>query len=335
MSYRNKTLAVVIPSFNAASTIASVIKSVPGIVDWIIVVDDASPDRLEDVIRGIPDPRIIYLKHATNQGVGGAMVTGFKKGLELKADFVAKIDADGQMDPRYLGCFVGTALKYQCDYVKGNRFGHIEELNSMPKRRRLGNVLLSFLTKFASGYWNVFDPQNGYIMISRAMLRRLDLSRIDKSYFFENSMLINLNILRARIAEIYFPSCYGNEVSSMKLSRIIGSFPLKLLRGFLYRVYEKYIFRSLSPFFLLLSSGLIALGFGTIWGAYAWWFHAAEGTPTPTGTVVIALLPIIIGIMFILQALVLDIQETGPSIIVDYDDEEVFCMDNEGDDVCR
>jgi len=262
------------------------------------------------------------------------MVTGFKKALELKADFVAKIDADGQMDPRYLGCFVGTALTYGCDYVKGNRFGHIEELHSMPKRRRLGNTFLSFLTKFASGYWNVFDPQNGYIMISRAMLRRLDLSRIDKSYFFENSMLINLNILRARIAEIYFPSFYGNEVSSMTLGSIIRTFPAKLLKGFLYRVYEKYIFRSLSPFFLLLSSGLIALTFGTIWGAYAWLSHAAEGIQTPTGTVVIALLPIIVGIMFILQALVLDIQEAGPSIIVDYDDEEVFCMEDDGDNVC-
>jgi glycosyltransferase involved in cell wall biosynthesis len=328
MSYLKKTLAIVIPSYKAASTIASVVKSAPDIADWIIIVDDASPDRLEDIIRGIPDPRIMYLKHATNQGVGGAMVTGFRKALELKADFVAKIDADGQMDPRYLRCFVATAIKYGSDYVKGNRFGHIEELKSMPLSRRLGNTFLSFLTKFASGYWNVFDPQNGYIMISRAMLRKLDLSRIDKSYFFENSMLINLNILRARIAEIYFPSCYGNEVSSMKLSRIIGLFPLKLLRGFLYRVYEKYIFRSLSPFFLLLVNGLIALTFGTIWGAYAWWSHAAEGIQTPTGTVMIALLPIIVGIMFILQALVIDIQESGPSIIVDYDDEEVFYMDD-------
>jgi glycosyltransferase involved in cell wall biosynthesis len=335
MSFRRRKIAVVVPAYKAALTVASVIVSVPRIVEWIIVVDDASPDNLADVVKTIRDPRVIYLRHDKNQGVGGAMVTGFRKALELGADFVAKIDADGQMDPNYLGCFVATALKHDCDYVKGNRFGHIEELKAMPLNRRFGNVCLSFLTKFASGYWNVFDPQNGYVMISKAMLKRLDLGRIDKSYFFENSMLINLNILRAKVAEIYFPSRYGNEISSMKLGRIIKSFPLKLLKGFLYRVYQKYIFRSLSPFFLLFSTGFAALIFGLVWGLHAWWQHASQDIPTPTGTVMIAILPIIIGIMFILQSLVLDIQEAGPSIIVDYDDEEVSCVDDDAPTSCK
>jgi len=333
MSYLNKTLAVVIPSYRVASTLGSVISSVPVFVDWIIVIDDSSPDRLEDLVSSIQDPRIIYIKHKTNQGVGGATLTGFKKALELKVDFVAKIDADGQMDPKYLGCFVGAALKYHSDYVKGNRFGHVTELDAMPRMRLFGNILLSFLTKFASGYWNVFDPQNGYVMISRSMLRRLDLRRIDRGYFFENSMLINMNILRARIAEIYLPTSYENHVSSMKLSRIILVFPPKLVSGFLYRVYEKYILRSLSPFSLLFSCGFIALVFGLTWGLYHWWSHAILGTQTPTGTIMIALLPTIVGIIFILQALVLDIQEAGPSINVDYDDEEVLYCNEEVDNV--
>jgi len=313
---------------------AGVIHRMPEFVDWIIVVDDASPDRLDEVIKELDDPRLIYLRHDNNEGVGGAMLTGFKKGLELKTDFVAKIDADGQMDPRFLGCFVAAALKYDCDYVKGNRFGHIEELKNMPRLRRYGNTCLSFLTKFASGYWNIFDPQNGYVMISRSMLRRLDLTRIDKSYFFENSMLINLNILRGRIVEIYFPSSYGNEMSSMKLSRIVWSFPGKLFKGFLYRVYQKYVFRSLSPFFLLFASGTLSLIFGALWGLYSWWWHASHDISTPTGTVMIAILPIIVGIMFILQALVMDIQEAGPSIIVDYDDEDILCAEDNAGNRC-
>jgi dolichol-phosphate mannosyltransferase len=321
MPIEGHTLAVVIPAYQAGKFIQKVIQQIPSYVDWIIVTDDASTDGTAAVVKQMPDPRICVLCHERNTGVGGAMVTGFQKALELQADLVAKIDADGQMDPRYLDRFARAAVRFKCDYVKANRFGHIEKLPTMPGIRLAGNLLLTFLTKFVSGYWNVFDPQNGYVMITRKMLKRLDLKRLDGNYFFENSMLINLNIMRAKIAEIYLPAQYGNEESYMKLSRIIATFPRKLLCGYLYRVYHKYVFRSLSPFALLLFFGIIAMTWGTVWGCMAWWRSYATQIPATTGTVILALLPLLLGWSSLLQALVLDIQDAGPCLLFDYDDE--------------
>jgi glycosyltransferase involved in cell wall biosynthesis len=323
MSIDGKTLAVVIPAFNAASTIQSVVNSIPSYVDWIIVIDDASQDDTLETLRQLMDPRVMVIDHDQNQGVGGAMVTGFKIALDLKADLIAKIDADGQMDPGYLDRFARAAMLHQCDYVKANRFGHISALPAMPRVRLAGNLILTFLTKFTSGYWNVFDPQNGYVMITRIMLKRLDLAKIDKSYFFENSMLINLNIVRARIGEIYLPAQYNRENSSMVLRRIIFSFPGKLLRGLIYRIYHKYVFRSLSPFALLFIFGFMAMVWGSVWGGIAWWNSYVTGITATTGTVILALLPLLLGWSSLLQALVLDVESAGACLLFDYDDESL------------
>jgi glycosyltransferase involved in cell wall biosynthesis len=321
MAIEGHSIALVIPAYQAQAAISSVLAIIPAYVDWIIVVDDASKDETAAVVKRHADQRIILLSHDRNCGVGGAMITGFKKALDLKADFIAKIDADGQMDPSCLDRFAQVCLLHNCDYVKANRFGHLDALPVMPKLRLYGSIILSFLTKLTSGYWNVFDPQNGYIMITRKMLRRLDLERIDQGYFFENSMLILLNIMRARIGEIYLPACYGTEVSSMKLSNILRTFPGKLCAGFIYRVYQKYFFRSLSPFFLLLNLGLVCCLWGALWGGWAWYKSSVTGIPATTGTVVLALLPLILGWSALLQAFVLDVQDAGPCLLFDYDDE--------------
>ncbi len=312
---------MVIPAYQAANSISSVIEKVPDYVDWIIVIDDASKDTTSVVVAKNIDHRIILIRHKKNCGVGGAMITGYKKALELKADYIVKIDADGQMDTSYLDRFARICLLYDCDYVKANRFGHIDALPVMPRIRLVGNLILTFLTKFASGYWNIFDPQNGYVMITRKMLKRLDLDMIDKGYFFENSMLINLNIMRAKIGEIYLPANYGCEISSMKLWKIILSFPKKLMLGYFHRIYQKYIFRSLSPYALLLLCGFIFMLWGVIWGGIAWYKSLITGIPSSTGTIILALLPLILGWTSLLQALLLDIQYPGPSLLFDYDDE--------------
>jgi dolichol-phosphate mannosyltransferase len=321
MEAETRTLAVVIPAFRAEATVTAVIQQIPEWVAQIIVVDDASPDQTIAVASGLGDPRVVIVRHDRNRGVGGAMVSGFKKALDSGVDLVAKIDADNQMDPQYLDRFVAASVRNQCDYVKANRFGHIGSLAAMPKVRLVGNLILTFLTKFVSGYWNVFDPQNGYILITRELLKRLDLDRLDKGYFFENSMLIQLNIMRARIAEIYLPARYDNEVSSMKLPRILISFPGKLLRGYLYRIYHKYIFRSLSPFAFLAFFGLMAMTWGVLWGGVAWWFSYTTQVAATTGTVMIALLPFLLGWTALLQAFVLDVQDAGPCFLFDFDDE--------------
>jgi len=316
-------LAVVIPAFKAEATIGSVVQQIPGYVDQIIVVDDASPDKTAEIVSGLADRRVVLIRHDRNLGVGGAMVTGFKKALELGADMIAKIDADGQMDSQYIDRFAMAAVRYQCDYVKANRFGHIKSLSTMPKARLVGNFFLTFMTKFVSGYWNIFDPQNGYVMITRKMLMRLDLGRVDQGYFFENSMLIQLNIMRARIAEIYLPAKYGSATSSMKLTRIALSFPWKLLRGYVYRVYQKYVFRSLSPFAVLAFFGMVAMAWGVLWGGLAWWNSYTTRVVATTGTVTLSLLPLLLGWSALLQAFVLDVQDAGPCLLFDYDEEEL------------
>jgi glycosyltransferase involved in cell wall biosynthesis len=316
-----QSLAIIIPAYRAEATIKSVLDKVPKYVDWIVVVDDASPDGTSTTAMQVADRRIILIRHDRNLGVGGAMVTGFQRALELQADLIAKIDADGQMDPSYLDRFVRVCRLYGCDYVKANRFGHLDDIAAMPKIRLWGSVVLSFLTKLVSGYWNVFDPQNGYLLITRQMLKRLDLQRIHRGYFFENSMLILLNILRARIGEIYLPAVYAGEASSMKLGKILRTFPGHLLGGLVYRIYQKYFFRSLSPFFLLLVFGLICSIWGCLWGGVAWYKSYSTGIPATTGTVVLALLPLILGWSALLQAFVLDVQDAGPCLLLDYDDE--------------
>jgi len=321
MSIDHRTIAAVVPAYQTAETIQAVVGQMPACVDWIIVVDDASSDGSGAALEQLNDPRLVYLRHEHNQGVGGAMITGFRRALELDADLVAKVDGDGQMDCRFLETFARAAIVHNCDYVKANRFGHLRDLGAMPKARLYGNIGLTFLTKFASGYWNVFDPQNGYVMISRRALRRLDLDRLDRGYFFENSMLINLNIIKARIAEIYLPARYGDETSSMRLHRILVTFPLKLMRGFLYRVYQKYVFRSVSPVAILLFCGLLLMAWGVLWGARAWYLSIASGVAATTGTVVLALLPLLVGWSSVLQAVVFDVQDAGPCLLFDPDDE--------------
>lgn len=321
MPIEGRTIAVVIPAYQAEKSIRKVIEQIPSYVDWVIVVDDASTDGTLAAVKQISDARMCVLSHEANTGVGGAMITGFQKAIELQADLIVKIDADGQMDPKYLDLFARAAIRFQCDYVKANRFGHIEKLPAMPKIRLAGNLFLTFLTKFVSGYWNVFDPQNGYVLITRKMLKRLDFKNLDCGYFFENSMLINLNIMRAKIAEIYLPARYGDEKSSMSLSRVIFTFPGKLLRGYLYRVYHKYVFRSLSPFALLLIFGIVTMLWGIFWGGLSWWRSYATQVPATTGTVILALMPLLLGWSSLLQALVLDVQDAGSCLLFDYDDD--------------
>jgi glycosyltransferase involved in cell wall biosynthesis len=321
MPIEGRTLAVVIPAYQAEKTVQDVIRRIPWYADWIIVTDDASTDGTVAAVRNMNDKRVVLVCHEKNTGVGGAMMSGFTQAVKLGATLIAKIDADGQMDPQYLDRFARMCLYHGCDYVKANRFGHLGALPSMPRIRFIGSIVLSFLTKISSGCWNVFDPQNGYVMITRRMLLRLDWSRIDRGYFFENSMMILLNIVRAKIGEIYLPASYGAEQSSMKLTRIMATFPVHLCSGFLYRIYQKYVFRSLSPFFLLLVFGLIGCVWGGLWGGWIWFKSYTTGIPSTTGAVVLALLPLIVGWSTLLQAFVLDIQDAGPCLLFDFDDE--------------
>ena len=221
-----------IPAHNEERLIGQVIQTVPDFVDHVIVVDDCSRDNTAEAARACGDPRLLVLRPPDNQGVGGATVLGYRKGIELQSDIIIKMDGDGQMDPAYLPALLDALIEQGYDYAKGNRFLASESLGSMPRHRLFGNVVLTFLTKMASGYWHIFDPQNGYTAIKTEALRRLALDKIHKRFFFENDMLIHLNYFGARVKDVAIPARYGEEESDLNIFGISSTFPLLLLRSF-------------------------------------------------------------------------------------------------------
>lgn len=323
--FYNHSVAVIIPAYQVEKWIVTVITNIPDYVDQIIVVDDASPDNLAQVVTDLNLPKVTLLRHEKNQGVGGAMKTGFREALRIEVDLVVKMDGDNQMDPKYLSGLLFPLIKDESDYIKGNRFGIIADVSNMPIIRRIGNLMLSLATKFVSGYWHVVDSQNGYQAIKSKILRKLNLDWIDDSYFFENSMLLNLNIIEARVSDIYIPSRYIDEESSMSIPNIVFRFPFKLLKGFFSRVIYRYFYKDFSPVFVFLFLGLISLFGGGIWGIVAWYNSVVYNQEVPIGTFALGLIPILLGSQMLLNAMIMDIQQSpvGKEKMYDYTEKEL------------
>lgn len=302
-------VAVVVPAFREQAHIASVITTMPSLVDHIIVVDDASPDDTSAAAQAVQDPRTEVIRHEHNKGVGGSIVTGHHRALELGADVSVVMAGDGQMDPAHLSRLLQPLARDGYAFAKANRFYSATSYAGMPKYRVIGNVLLTFMTKAASGYWNLVDPQNGYTAITRECLERLPLDRLAERFEFENDQLIWLNILDARAVDVPIPALYGSEVSSIRLHAVVPRLALLLFRGFWRRVWHKYVLWSFSPVALLLITGCLLTAFGTTVGIWA--MIASIGVPeASTGTWLLAVAPSLVGIQLLVQALVLDIQAT-------------------------
>lgn len=301
---------VVIPAFRAEATIEQVLSGIPDFVDSIIVVDDCSPDQTARLVEQFRqrDSRVLLLRHKQNQGVGGAMLSGYQFALEMGAEIIVKLDSDGQMDPAFMHKLITPIVSGSADYTKGNRFLHEKELIRMPYIRRIGNLGMSFLTKIASGYWNIFDPSNGYTAISAETLNEINFDRIARRYFFETSMLLELGLQRMIVRDISIPAIYGNEISSLSVWKTLFEFPPRLLGGTLRRFTYLYFIRDFTAISLFLIIGTISIFFGTLWGIYHWWLSSVSGVEASTGTVMIAILPLILGIQFLIQAVVMDIQ---------------------------
>lgn len=303
-----KKIAVIIPCFNLEKKITGTVAGVPSFVDFIVIVDDCSVDKTVEVVSLINDSRIFFIKNLKNLGVGGATVAGFKKAYEVGADIFVKLDGDGQMDSGRMGDLIEPLL-LGADYAKGNRFCHPDQLKAMPKARLIGNFILSFFTKLASGCWKTFDPQNGYVATTRHMIEKLPLDKLYKRYFFENDLLVNLNIANALIKDVNMPAIYGDERSSMKLSVIVSSFPWLLANRFFKRIYTKYILYDFSVIGLFYMLGTFLMVFGGLFGAFHWILSIVSRVPATTGTVMISVLPIILGFQLFVQAIVLEISE--------------------------
>lgn len=301
-------IAVVIPSYRTAGQILGVIESIPGIVNKIWVVDDACPERsgklVEDTSR---DDRIEVIYHAKNQGVGGATISGFLEALKQQADIVIKLDGDGQMDPGLIPYLVEPILNGEADYVKGNRFYNLEKIRNMPLLRLFGNGVLSFMSKFSTGYWDLFDPNNGYVAIHANVLAELPLDKVCRGYFFESDMLFRLNTLRAVVVDLPMDACYGKEKSNLKISRVLGEFLVKHARNFIKRIFYNYYLRDLSLASIELPVGVSLFIFGVSYGSVKWVHYALMNETTPAGTVMMAALPIMLGLQLVLAFLGYDI----------------------------
>ena len=300
-------VGVVIPAFRVSAHIEQVIRGVPREIAAIIVVDDKSPDDTAAVVERLADPRVTLLRHAVNQGVGGAMASGFAEALRQELDIVVKMDGDDQMDPAHLPAILAPLLAGEADMVKCNRYSSLKSLQQMPLVRLVGNAGLTFLVKLASGYWNTFDPANGYVAVRTSVLEKIELSRLPKRYFFESGFLIELGILRAVVRDVPIRARYGDEVSNLSITKVLFEFPPRLLWGFVRRLFWRYFVHDFTALSVFVLFGGPLLLFGVV--RYAWYLaqRTDDGTTAPAGDVMAVALPVILGVQLLLQAIVLDV----------------------------
>ncbi|PWB53175.1 MAG: glycosyl transferase family 2 [Nitrosomonadales bacterium] len=303
------TIAIVIPSYKVREHIANVIAAIPPYCHLIYVVDDCCPQQTgEFVTANVRDPRVRVVCNERNRGVGGAVMAGYQAAISDGAKVIVKIDGDGQMEPSLVSRFIEPILQGQADYTKGNRFYDLTNIGRMPPLRLLGNAVLSFMAKFSTGYWDVFDPTNGYTAIHADVARHLPLSKISQRYFFETDMLFRLNTLRAVVVDVPMDAVYGDEKSNLKIRKIALEFLGKHVRNFHKRIFYNYFLRDFSAASLELLGGLALLVFGMTYGVGSWVEAARADVTTPPGTVMLAALPVLLGVQLLLGFLSHDMQ---------------------------
>ena len=302
------SIAAVVPCYREKHQIMTVLSKFDVLINHIIVIDDACPEKTGEFVReNANDPRIQVVIHEKNLGVGGATISGYQKAFELGADIIVKVDGDGQMDPAMIHTLVQPILRGEADYAKGNRFYRLNGLAKMPGVRLFGNLVLSFASKMSSGYWKIFDPTNGFTAIHQKVAQELALDKISNDYFFESDMLFQLNIARAVVADVPIQAIYGEETSSLKISRILFPFVGKHLANFFRRIAYSYFLRDFSIASIELIIGLIFVTFGAIFGGLEWYNSTVTGTTATAGTVIIAALPLLVGSQLLISFLNFDV----------------------------
>jgi dolichol-phosphate mannosyltransferase len=309
-------VAVVIPAYNVREHVLGVIAGIGAECQRIFVVDDACPTQSGKLVEEqCRDPRVRVLFHASNQGVGGATVTGYRAALEDGADVIVKLDGDGQMNPALIPKLVAPIVAGQADYVKGNRFYHLEDLRSMPSLRLAGNACLSFLSKLSSGYWNIFDPTNGLTAIHSRVVRAISLHKLDRRWFFESDVLFRLGLTRAVVQDLPMTAIYKDEVSSLRIYRVTLPFLAKHILNTLKRLFYMYYLRDFSVASIELFLGPLLTGFGLWTGVRSWVDASRVGEFASPGTVMLAALPILSGLQFLLAFLGYDVRNIPTSPI--------------------
>lgn len=302
-------VAAVIPCYRVSKHIVDVVERTLPIVDMVYVVDDKCPENSGALVsQYFATPNVRVIQHQVNQGVGGAVVSGYRAALADDIDIVVKVDGDGQMNPLQIPMLTAPIIAGRADYTKGNRFFNIADLRQMPKIRVFGNSVLSFVNKISTGYWNVMDPTNGFTAIHKSALRMLELDKLATRYFFESDILFRLSILRAAVFDVSMPALYGDEESNLKIRKVMVDFPLRYFGNFFKRFFYNYILRDVSIGTIETVVGVVLMMFGVTWGLITWIGNAREGIETPAGTVMLVSLPIILGSQLLLAAISFDIQ---------------------------
>ncbi len=309
MNDKTTSIAVVIPAYKVQDQILGVLDRIGNEVSAIYVVDDCCPQHSGAFVsQHTQDKRIKVLRNEENLGVGGATMTGYKAAIRDGHTVIVKVDGDGQMAPELIPQFVAPILDGLADYTKGNRFYDLTHIGRMPAIRLTGNAALSFMSKLSSGYWDIFDPTNGYTAIHANIAAHLPMSKISRRYFFESDLLFRLNTMKCVVMDIPMDAHYGDEVSNLKIKSIIGEFLNSHLRNFGKRVIYNYFLRDMSPASIHLIFGFVLTVYGTLYGLSAWYSSAMDETVSAPGTVMMAALPLILGLQFLLAFITHDTQ---------------------------
>jgi glycosyltransferase involved in cell wall biosynthesis len=287
--YNGRKIGVVVPAYNEELLIGKVIETMPSFIDKIVVVDDCSKDNTFPIVLSYAEKdtdRIIPIRHKVNQGVGGAISTGYKWCRDQSMDATVVMAGDAQMDPADLPSLLDPVINNEADYSKGNRLISGEAWKSIPRIRYLGNAMLSLLTKIASGYWHVADSQTGYTVINLKALKTLDLDNIYRSYGMPNDMLVKLNIFNFRVCDVQIKPIYGiGEKSGIKPLRMIPKLSWLMVKFFLYRMVQKYIIRDFHPLVFFYFTGFSMFLCGLVFGLYLFFYRIFVGAVEATSTI--------------------------------------------------
>lgn len=307
LDLREGRVWIVVPCYKVRAHILRVIERLPEWVEGVVCVDDACPEGTADFLESEPrDPRVVVLRLPKNVGVGGAVMAGYAEAERRGGRVLVKVDGDDQMDLTYLPQLVAPILLGEADYTKGNRFTSLSHLAEMPKLRIFGNAALSFSAKVSTGYWNVFDPTNGFTAIDSSLIPRISERRVSQRFFFETDLLYHLGTLRAVVRDIPIPAKYGDEISNLRISAIVGPFALKHLQNFTRRIIGQYFVRDFNIATLEILFGIGFMSFGSLY-ALRWFAIRSPGEDASAGVVMAAALPIIIGAQLLLQAMNFDV----------------------------
>jgi glycosyltransferase involved in cell wall biosynthesis len=305
--YEGRTVAVVVPAYNEEALVGSTVSGIPAFVDRIIVVDDGSKD--ETAARAqTADKRVEVIPHERNQGVGAAIVTGYRRAIAIGVDVTCVMAADGQMDPDDLETLVRAIAIDETDYAKANRLFTGQAWQLIPRTRYLGNAALSFMTKIASGYWHVADSQSGYTAVNLETLKLLDLDRIYRRYGFPNDLLVHLNVFNRRVRDYPSRPIYGvGERSGIRLRHVVPKISWLLLKGFFWRMGQKYVIRDFHPLILFYMLGIVLFAGGLLLGVAEVVLRIA-GNPITSATIVLVALLVISGLQLLLFAMWFDME---------------------------